>query len=61
VAHKKTVAEMMVSRLTPHWERRAQLSGDPARLDDILDEGARRANVKTQETMDTVRSAMKLR
>jgi len=61
VDHKKTVAEMMVARLTPHWERRAQLSGNPKLLDDILDEGARRANVKAQETMEIVWRAMKLR
>jgi len=61
VAHKQAVGEMLVARLTPHWERRAQFSGDPAGLDDILDEGARRANAKTRETMEIVWSAMKLR
>ena len=61
VAHKKAVADMLVQRLTPHWERRRELAQNPERLDDILQEGARRARAKTEETMEIVWRAMGLR
>jgi tryptophanyl-tRNA synthetase len=61
VEHKKQLAELLIRVLTPHWERRAQLTADPAELEAILEEGARRARQKTQQTMDLVWRAMNLR
>jgi len=61
VAHKKQLGDVLVNALTPLWERRAALAADPPRLDAILEEGARRAHQRTQETMELVRRAMKLR
>jgi tryptophanyl-tRNA synthetase len=61
VAHKRRVAELLVAALSPVWERRAKLEADPDRVQAILEEGARRARAKTQETMDLARRAMRLR
>ena len=61
VEHKRRLADIMIQVLTPHWERRAAFAADPARLDAILEEGARRARRKTEETMQLVWRAMKLR
>jgi tryptophanyl-tRNA synthetase len=61
VDHKKQLAGIITNALAPLWERRAALIADPARVDEILDEGARRARQKTQETMELAWRAMKLR
>lgn len=61
VAHKRQVADLLVKEFTPFWERRAALAANPKQVDDILAEGARRARAKTEETMEMVWQAMKLR
>jgi tryptophanyl-tRNA synthetase len=61
VDHKKRVAATLIQAMSPLWERRAALAADPGRLDDILNDGARRARVKTEETMELAWKAMKLR
>ena len=61
VDHKKQVAELMIRELSPLWERRARVLAEPGRLDEVLAEGARRARAKTDETMELVWRAMKLR
>ncbi len=61
VAHKQRLADILCELLAPHWERRAQLIADPALVDAALEEGARRARQKTEETMELVCPAMKLR
>jgi tryptophanyl-tRNA synthetase len=61
VAHKQSLADIICDLLAPHWERRAQLVADPAVVDAALEEGARRARQKTEETMELVWRAMKLR
>ena len=61
VEHKKHLADIVIRALGPLWERRAALSADPARVNAIVEEGARRAREKTEETMDLVWRAMKLR
>ncbi len=61
VAHKKTIAELMVGVLTPHWERRQELTANPKRVDDILAAGAEKANATTRATMEVVYRAMHLR
>jgi tryptophanyl-tRNA synthetase len=60
VEHKQHLADILIRVLTPLWERRAVFSADPARVDAALEEGARRARRKTDETMRLVRRAMKL-
>jgi len=61
VAHKDQLADIITQALTPLWERRAALAGDPARVDVVLHEGAHRAREKTSETMEMVWRAMGLR
>jgi len=61
VDHKKKVAGTMLNAMNPLWERRSAVAADPGRLDDILEDGARRARAKTQETMEMAWKAMKLR
>ena len=61
VAHKKQLADILITELTPHWERRAAIVGDPGYVDRVLERGAARAGEKTSETMDLVWKAMKLR
>jgi len=61
VDHKKQVAELMIREFSPLWERRARVLAEPGRLDEVLAEGARRARAKTDETMELVWRAMKLR
>ncbi|MBE9566322.1 MAG: tryptophan--tRNA ligase, partial [Proteobacteria bacterium] len=61
VAHKQRLADIICGVLAPHWERRAELVADPAVVDAALEEGARRARQKTEETMELVWRAMKLR
>jgi len=46
--------------LRPIQERRARLRLDRDRVRDILAEGARRARIEAQETMELVRAAMKI-
>ena len=61
VDHKRTVAQMMVDRLRPHWERRARYSANPKLLDDVIEAGAAHAREVTGETMEVVWRAMRLR
>jgi tryptophanyl-tRNA synthetase len=61
VEHKRQVAKLVETALAPLWERRADLVAHPQRVADVVEEGARRAREKTQETMDLVWRAMKLR
>jgi tryptophanyl-tRNA synthetase len=61
VAHKKDVAEMFIRAMTPLWERRSTFADNPTLVSEVLEEGARRARQKTQETMELVWRAIKLR
>lgn len=61
VPHKKQLGEILIEELTPLWERRAALAADPGYVDRVLDQGALRAREKTNETMQLVWQAMKLR
>ncbi|MBL8087663.1 MAG: tryptophan--tRNA ligase [Chthonomonas sp.] len=56
---KKELTEILVALLQPIWDRRAQL--DDATIEDILQRGAERARATAAQTMDEVRTAMKLK
>jgi tryptophanyl-tRNA synthetase len=60
VDDKKLLAEILVEYLAPFRARREELVRDPDTLMDILVEGSRRARLRAMETMDLVRSALKL-
>jgi tryptophanyl-tRNA synthetase len=51
---KKELAEVVTDALGPVRERTLALLGDPGTLDDILAEGARRANAIAEETLALV-------
>lgn len=57
---KKLVADRIVERLAPIWEGRASLTRHPGQLDEIVEEGRRKATAVTSRTMDEVRDAMRI-
>ncbi|MBA4398521.1 MAG: tryptophan--tRNA ligase [Bellilinea sp.] len=57
---KKLLAKNLNAHLEPFRARRADLDKNPAYIWDVLDDGARRANVLAEETMVAVRSAIGL-
>lgn len=57
---KKLVADAMVERLAPSWEARAQLTGNPDRVEEIVREGGRRAAEVSGETLAEVKDAMQM-
>ena len=58
---KKKLAAALNAHLDPIRERRAQLLAKPEALREILHEGSRKARRIAQETMERVRSAVKLK
>ena len=57
---KKLLAKNLNAHLEPFRARRTDLDKNPAYIWDVLDDGARRANVLAEETMVAVRSAIGL-
>jgi len=57
---KKLVADRIVERMQPMWEARAALVKDPARLNDIVEDGSRRAGQVARQTLQDVNDAMKM-
>ncbi len=57
---KKLVADVMVERLTPIWEARAKLVEKPDRLEEIVEDGTKRAKLVSGETLAEVREAIKI-
>ncbi len=60
VQDKKNLAEVLVSALAPLHERRARFLKSPRLVEDILEEGCQRARRIAAETMEDVRTAMKI-
>jgi tryptophanyl-tRNA synthetase len=57
---KKLVADRIVERMTPMWEARAALTKDPARLNDVIEDGSKRAGHVARKTLQDVTEAMKI-
>jgi tryptophanyl-tRNA synthetase len=57
---KKLVADRMVERMAPIWEARASLTKDPKQLDEVIEEGSRRASVVSHRTLEEVNAAMRI-
>lgn len=57
---KKLVADRLVETLAPIWEARATLTKNPAHLDEIVDEGSRKAGTVAKATLKDVTEAMKI-
>ncbi len=60
VDDKKLLAEIMIEKLRPIRARREEIERDPSIVWDALRDGNRRARERAQETMELVRSAMKI-
>ena len=61
VEDKKLLAGNLVQALAPIQERRRELEKKPNALRDVLADGARKAKVTAERTMDRVRTAMNLK
>ena len=61
VEDKKILAGNLVQALAPIQERRRELEKKPNALRDVLADGARKAKVTAERTMDRVRTAMNLK
>ncbi len=57
---KKTVAEIVISRLEPFQERYRKIVSEPGYLEDVLREGARRVEPIANQTVATVKERMGL-
>jgi len=56
--YKKELLAKLDARFAPIRERHAELARDPKRVDDVLEDGARRARALAQPTLDKVRRAV---
>lgn len=61
VACKKRLADIIVERMTPIYERQQELARRPDDVVDVLRDGARRARLAAEVTLAEVRQAMNLR
>ena len=57
-ACKRELAEAIICKMAPIWQRRKVLAADPERVKAILADGAERARKVAQSTMAQVRSAL---
>ena len=57
---KKLAADAMIERLTPIWDARSKLAGDTDRVNEIVRDGGKRAAAVSHQTLEEVKSAMRL-
>jgi len=57
---KKLVADRLVEKMAPIWEARATLVQYPSRLDEIVQEGSRKAGEVAKATLHDATEAMKI-
>ena len=57
---KRQVADAMVERLSPIWEKRRTLLKNPEQTQEIVEEGRKRASRVANQTMQEVKAAMKI-
>jgi tryptophanyl-tRNA synthetase len=57
---KGLLADGVVTRLRPIWERRAALEQDPAEVERTIKSGAEKARAVASQTLDAVNAAMHL-
>jgi len=60
VACKGKLFEILTQVLTPLQERRAELAQKPGLVEDVLEAGARKANLVAEETLRMAKEAMKI-
>ena len=56
---KMKLVETMLAGMKPHMERRREIAAKPKEVEDILEEGTRKAHKIAKATMDRARQAMK--
>jgi tryptophanyl-tRNA synthetase len=57
---KKLVADRVVDQLAPMWEARAALLTHPSRIEEIVQDGSRKAGAVAKATLHEVADAMKI-
>ncbi|MBF0554006.1 MAG: tryptophan--tRNA ligase [Nitrospirae bacterium] len=57
---KRILIKNILKELEPLWNKRQELINNPSMLDDILNEGNKRAAAEAEKTMVHIREAMKL-
>ena len=60
VEDKKNLAENIITYLTPIHEERARYLRHPHRVEEVVEEGCRRARMIAAQTIEEVRTAMKM-
>ena len=57
---KKFVADSMVEQLSPIWEARKKIEGNPKQLEEVVKSGCKQATRVSRETLSEVKEAMKI-
>ncbi|HHY03711.1 MAG TPA: tryptophan--tRNA ligase [Thermoanaerobacterales bacterium] len=57
---KKNLAKLIIEKTKPIREKRKALENNPKLIDDVLEDGAMRATKIAEQTLEEVRSAMKI-
>jgi tryptophanyl-tRNA synthetase len=57
---KKLIADRIVERMAPMWDARASLTKDPKHLEEVIEDGSRRASAVAHRTLEEVQDAMKI-
>jgi tryptophanyl-tRNA synthetase len=57
---KRQVADAMVERFNPMWDKRATILQHPEHMEEMVEEGQKRASRQAHETMQEVKTAMKI-
>ncbi len=57
---KRQVGDVMVERFSPMWETREKFSANPKHIQEVVEEGRKRASTVATETMKEVQEAMKI-
>ena len=57
---KTLVADAMVEKLRPIWDARAKLVEKPDQLEQIVEDGTKKAKAASAETLAEVREAIKI-
>lgn len=57
---KRLLADAMVERFSPMWERRATLTAHPGQIKEIVESGRQRASTMASKTLTEVKDAMKI-
>jgi tryptophanyl-tRNA synthetase len=57
---KRLLADAMVERFSPMWERRTTLTAHPGQIKEIVESGRQRASTMASKTLTEVKDAMKI-